>query len=409
LTAVIEEAGEESLAYLMTCYQAAKVLAAAGNVEGAVEVMNVVPKTISQDPAHAAEVSLLALEIGEGIRRLGDPITAEKMVGLAHEIRREQYGRYHPRVGLSALYAARVCFDQERWSDARKFFEVSVVGFGPYHPFNAVAYADRVYANQLVAPDAPPFPEFVMSAPKPYWRRLLNHVANTTLDVPLDVRMAVLLNVCSEAEEAIEDPGDLTRPVLVAAYQYAREADTESAADIKELLEERGWAGEDLDRAVIEPDAGSATEEFWCSPERDTTEGEQTETESQFTLFEGAAEATAGRTSEAVKAFERVLVSRGEDTLEHWAAKGCLQLIDRGWNMRHSQFKPEMRAIEAYAMSKLPKSMRSKLKGIELAARKGTMDVTFVESQLTDAQQERAAKIVQAALAWVTERSEDAG
>jgi hypothetical protein len=409
VAAVADEPGEDSLAYLVACYQGAKVLAAAGDVDAAVKLMNTVPREVSEDPNHAPHLALLALEIGEGLRRLGDPEAAEKIVGLGHGLRRDLHGLHHPRTGLSALLAARVCFDQERWSDAHKFFEASVVGLGPYHPFNAVAYAERAYAIQLVSPDASPFPEFVMSAPLPYWRRLLGHMARTTLHVPLDLRLAVLLNVSSEVEDGLEDPGDLTRPVLVAAYQYAREANDERVDVLEEVLEERGWMAEDAGVKPPSPADGANTEAFWRSPDRDDDAAQMGETEALFKLFEGAADASAGRKPSAVEAFQRVAASRGEETLEHWAAKGCLQLVERGWKLRHHQFKPEMRAIEALALSKLPKTSRAKVQGIEMSARKGAMDLTFIGSKLSDAQQKRAVQVVQEALAWVTERSEEAG
>jgi hypothetical protein len=406
VAAVAEEPGEDTLPYLIASYQGAKVLAASGDVDAAINLMNTVPREVAEDPANALTVSLLTLEIGEGLRRLGDAETGERIVGLSHGIRRDLYGPHHPKTGLSALVAARICFDLERYSDAHKFFEASAVGLGPYHPYNAVVYAERAFAIQLIAPDASPFPEFVMSAPMPYWRRLMDHLANTTLKLPLDLRLAVLLNVSSEVEDVFEDSGDLTRPLLVSAFQYARQAEDERAEVLGEVLEERGWMSDDLG-SPAEPKDGAATEEFWRSPDRDGVE-EMSEQDALFRLFEGAAEASAGRKQSAVEAFERVVASRGEDCLEHWAAKGCLQLMDRGWKLRHHQFKPEMRAIEALALSKLPKAMRAKVQGIELAARKGSMDLTFLGSKLTEAQQKRAMKVVQEALTWVTERSEDA-
>ena len=406
VAAVAEEPGEETVDYLIACYQGAKVLAAAKDVDAAVKLMNTVPKEVAEDPNNSSIVSLLALEVGEGIRRLGDPMTAEKIVGLAHGLRRELWGKQHPRMGLSALVAARVCFDQERWSDAHKFFETSLVALGPYHPYNAVAFADRAYVVQIAAPDASPLPEFAMSAPLPYWRRLLSYIARTTMHVPLDVRLAVLLNVCSEAEEAIEDPGDLTRPVLVAAYQHARDAGDDRADEFEEVLEERGWGGDDLDEPAARPDKGLHNEEFWSSPDRYPEGAKLTESEGMFMLFEGAADAAAGRTTSAVEAFERVVASRDEDTLEHWSAQGCLQRVTRGWKHRHNQFKPEIPAVESLALSKLPKAIRSKIQGIELVARRGAMDVTFVGAKLSETQQERAAAAVQEALGWVTERSE---
>lgn len=234
----------------------------------------------------------------------------------------------------------------------------------------------------------------------------MDHLANTTLKLPLDLRLAVLLNVSSEVEDVFEDSGDLTRPLLVSAFQHARQASDERAEVLEEVLEERGWMADDLGSPAA-PKDGAATEEFWRSPDRDERE-RMNEQDALFQLFEGAAEASAGRKDSALEAFERVVASRGEDCLEHWAAKGCLQLLDRGWKLRHHQFKPEMRAIEALALSKLPKTMRAKVQGIELAARKGSMDLTFLGSKLTEAQQKRAMKVVQEALTWVTERSEDA-
>jgi len=127
-----------------------------------------------------------------------------------------------------------------------------------------------------------------------------------------------------------------------------------------------------------------------------------------FKLFEGAAEASAGRKSSAIDAFERVRDASDEDTIEHWAARGCLQLLDRGWKLRHNQFKPEIRAIEALALSKLPKTTQTKLRGIELSVRKGSLDVSFLGAELTEAQQKRAAQAVQSALTWITDRSEEA-
>ena len=408
VAAVADKPGVNTLAYLTACYQGAKILAAAGDSDGAVRLMNKVPRDVSDDPNHTSHLSLLALEIGEGMRRLGEPEMAERIIGLGHSLRREQYGRYHPRVGLSALYAARVCFDMERWTDARSFFEASVVGFGPYHPFNAVAFADRAFVVQLLAPDSSPFPEFVMSAPLPYWRRLLGHMARTTLHVPLDVRLAVLLNVSCEVEDLIEDPGEITRPILVAAYRHARDAKDERAEELEEVLADRDWLGEDVKEAALVPSHGKHLERFWSSPDRDDDSEKLDELTALFKLFEGAAEATARRTGAASSAFERVVLSRSDDTLEHWAAEGCLQLLERGWKLRHNQFKPEMRAIEAFAMSRLPKAIRAKLQGIELGARNGSLDVTFIGSALTEVQKERAGLVIQEAIAWVTERSEEA-
>lgn len=404
VAAVADEPGEDSLAYLEACYRGAKVLAAAGDVDAAISLMNTVPKEVAQDPANAPVVGLLALEIGEGLRKLGDAETAERVIGLSHGLRRDVHGPYHPKTGLSALMAARTCFDLQRYADAHKFFEAAAVGLGPYHPYNAVAYAERAYVAQIIAPDAAPFPEFVMSAPLPYWRRLTERMASTTLRMPLDLRLAVLLNVSTSIEDSLDDAGELTRPLLVAAYRHAREAGDERTEVLEEVLEERGWsvAADSADR----PD-DPLQEAFWRSPDREVS-GEMGEQDALFKLFEGAAEASAGHKEPAREAFERVASSRGDQTLEHWAAKGCLQLVDRGWKLRHQQFKPEMRAIEARALSMLPKTMRAKVQGIEMVVRAGSMDLTFLGKKLTENQQNKAVKVVQDALAWVTDRSEDA-
>ncbi len=400
---VAEEPGEDTVAYLEASYRGAKVLAASGDVDAAISLMNTVPKEVAEDPANAPTVAALALEIGEGLRRMGDAQTAERVVGLSHDLRRKAFGPHHPKTGLSALMAARTCFDLGRYGDAHKFFEAGVVGLGPYHPFNAVAYADRAFVVQLVAPEGAPFPEFVMSAPRPYWRRLLTHMADTTLHMPLDLRLAVLLNVSTEVEDNCDDAEDLTRPLLESAYRHAKEAGDERVEVLEEIFEERGW-----EFCPTTPDPnGAASESFWRSPDRDT-EGEMGEQEALFKLFEGAAEASAGHSEQARAAFERVADARSDQTLEHWAAKGCLQLMDRGWKLRHQQFKPEMRAIEARALSKLPKATRAKVQGIEMAVHAGSMDLAFLGKKLTEPQQKRAVKVVQDALAWVTERSEDA-
>jgi Tetratricopeptide repeat len=407
VASVADEPGEDTLAYLVASYQGSKVLAASGDIDAAINLMNTVPREVAEDPANASTVAMLTLEIGEGLRRIGDAETAERIVGLSHGLRRQVYGSYHPKTGLSALMAARTCFDLERYSDAHKFFEASVVGLGPYHPFNAVAYAERAYAVQLIAPDASPFPEFVMSAPLPYWRRLMHHMAYTTLRMPLDLRLAVLLNVSTEVEDGFEDAGDVARPLLVAAYQHAHAADDERAEVLQEVLEERGWMDDKAALAPAKAGDGVDTLAFWRSPDRDV-DGEMSEQESLFKLFEGAAEASAKRKESAIEAFERVVAARDEETLEHWAAKGCLQLMERGWKLRHHQFKPEMRAIEARALAQLPKATRAKVQGIEMTARQGSMDLTFLGKKLTEPQQKKAVKVVQEALAWVTERSEDA-
>ncbi|MFW5740957.1 MAG: tetratricopeptide repeat protein [Myxococcota bacterium] len=404
VASVAEEPGEDTLAYLEAAYRGAKVLAAAGDVEAAISLMNTVPQEVAQDPANGPTVALLSMEIGEGLRRLGDPDAAERVIGLSHGLRRELLGPYHPKTGLSALMAARTCFDQQRYADAHKFFEAAVVGLGPYHPYNAVSYAERAYAVQLLAPDASPFPEFVMSAPLPYWRRLMEHMAATTLQMPLDLRLAVLLNVSTAIEDGLEDCGDLTKPLLVAAHRHARAAGDERTEVLEEVLEERGWAPEP---PASEQGSDAMTEAFWRSPDR---EGDQDmgEQEALFKLFEGAAEASAGRTEPARDAFQCVASKRSDDTLEHWAAKGCLQLMERGWKIRHQQFKPEMRAIEALALAKLPKATRAKVQGIEMVVQGGSLDLRFLGKKLTETQQKRAVKVVQEALAWVTERSEDA-
>lgn len=403
IAAVAEEPGEDTLPYLVACYQGAKVLAAAGDIDAAINLMNTVPSEVVEEPAHADTVALLALEVGEGIRRLGDAEAAERVVGLGHGLRREAFGPFHPRTGLSALYAARTCFDLQRFSDAHKFYEAAVVGLGPYHPFNAVAYAERAYAVQLIAPDASPFPEFVMSAPQPYWRRLVAHMAEPPLQMDLDLRIAALLNVSTLVEDDVDGPEDLTRPLLTAAFRFARDAGDDRAGALEEVLQERGW----LETAPSSPEIDARTESFWCSPDREV-EGALDEQAALFKLFEGAAEASAGHDDPATAAFERVVASRGDDTLEHWAARGSLLLLERGWKLRHQQFKPEMRAIEARALAKLPKAVRSKVQGIEIAPRSGSLDLTFIGRKLTTAQQNEAMQVVHDAISWVTDRSEDA-
>ncbi len=407
IAAVADEPGEDTLAYLMACYQGAKVLAAAGDVEAAINVMNTVPNEVAEDKNNGEIVSLLTLEIGEGFRRLGEAKAAERIIGLGHGIRRGVYGPYHPKVGLSSLMAARTCFDLERYSDAHKFYEGAVVGLGPYHPFNAVAYAERAYAVQLVAPDAPPFPEFVMSAPLAYWRRLVHHVAHNTLSMPLDLRLAVLLNISTEVEDNFGVAGDVTKPLLVSAYQYARDAKDERTEVLKEVLEEREWFGDETEAAILSPNHGASSEAFWNSPDRDI-DADMDEQAALFKLFEGAAEASSGREESAREAFGRVAEGRNDKTLEHWAALGSLQLLERGWKLQHQQFKPEMRAIEARARAKLPKPIRIKVQGIEMVPKQGSMDLTFLGKKLTEVQQTKAVKVVQDALAWVTDRSEDA-
>jgi hypothetical protein len=377
-------------------------------MDAAITLMNTVPRQVAERPENALILSTLALEVGEGMRRLGAVDTAEKIVGLGHELRRHQFGRFHPRTGLSSLYAARICMDQRRWSDAHKYYEASVVGLGPYHPFNAAAYAERAFAVQMIAPNARLFPEFVMSAPRPYWRRLVNFMAGTTLQLPLDLRMAVLLNVSCEMEETLEDSGDLSRPLLVTAYQHACTSNDERGEELEEVLQERGWCDDQVRMPPTLPEAGSDTESFWTAPDRDDDSRPMDALAISFKLFEGAAEASAGRKSSAIDAFERVRDASDEDTIEHWAARGCLQLLDRGWKLRHNQFKPEIRAIEALALSKLPKTTQTKLRGIELSVRKGSLDVSFLGAELTEAQQKRAAQAVQSALTWITDRSEEA-
>jgi len=400
--------GEESLAYLVACYNAAKVLAAAGSIDQALTLMNMVPREVSDDPASFPELSLLALEIGEGFRKLGDPDSAEKVVGLGRDLRLKLYGKHHPKYGLAMLYAGRLCCDIERWADAAKFFDASIDGFGLYHPFAAVACADRAYALQVVAPDSPPFPEWVLTAPLPYLRRMLDHIAYTTMNIPADIRISVLINVSSEVDGVVQGAEDLARPVLEAAYQYATEAETDNAGSIGEVLEERGWMTDALNEPPPAPSTDADTEEFWTAPERDDGRETLSDMPAQFKLFEGAAEATAGRKDSAIEAFQRVIATRGEDQVDYWSAKGCLLLLERGWKLKHNRFKPETRAAEALALANLPTAIRSKVDGVKLTTRKGKTEISFLGRDLSDAEQEQAAATVQEAIAWVTERSEAA-
>lgn len=452
LASVAEDAGEESLEYLVACYRGAKVLAAAGHADGAIKVLNMVPKKASQDPNNAETLSLLALEFGEGLRRLGDAQTAERIVGLAHGLRGELFGLTHPKTGVSSLMAARICFDLERWTDAARFFESSLVALGPHHPFGAVTCADRAYLVCAASQDVFPFPKITLTAPLGYWHRIVDSLVHTTLHVALDLRLAVLLTVSSELQDRVDGAVDLVRPLLVTAYRYASVANDERAVLLHELLEENGWIkdvpsqeqyvdptmnpktiGENYENEralaansnvpvsedqvdgaqsryatpLFSPEHGADTQEFWRCPDRDS-EHEWGRDDGWFRLYEGVAAMRAGNEIEAKQAFSRVVDKCADTTLEHWAAKGCLRFFERGGELGCGPFNPQPRALEALAVSKMPKTIQAKVQGVELASRDGGMSVTFIGAKLTEAQQVRAMKAVEQALSWILEQTEKA-
>lgn len=456
LASVAEDAGEESVEYLVACYRGAKVLAAAGHADGAIKVLNMVPKKASQDPSNGETLSLLALEFGEGLRRLGDAQTAERIVGLAHGLRGELFGPTHPKTGVSSLMAARICFDLERWTDAARFFESSLVALGPHHPFGAVVCADRAYLVCAASQDVFPFPKVTLTAPLGYWHRIVDSIVHTTLHVALDLRLAVLLTVSSELQDRVDGAVDLVRPLLVTAYRYASVANDERAVLLHELLEENGWINDvppheqyvdprmsqgknqrtmgekhedepvlaiDSDLPISEdhvdsiqshhapplfsPEHGADTQEFWRCPDRES-HGAWGRDDGWFRLYEGVAAMRAGDEIEAKQVFSRVADKCADTTLEHWAAKGCLRFVERGGQLGCGPFNPQPRALEALAVSKMPKTIQAKIQGVELASRDGGMSVTFVGAKLTEAQQARAMKAVEQALSWILEQTEKA-
>lgn len=414
LALIADDAGEDSAAYLEACYRGAKVLAAAGKADGAIKVLNMVPKEASQSPDNALLLATLALEFGEGLRRLGDAQTAERIIGLGHGLRRETYGPRHPKTGLAALYGARICFDLQRWTDAARFFETSLLAFGPHHPFGAVVCADRAYLVSAGSQEVFPFPRFTLAAPVTYWKRIIDRMAYTTLHVPLDLRLAVLLNVSSELQERVEQAGELVGPLLVAAYRHALLHDDERAPVIGEVLEENGWlpkqlseAGDDLtgELPALDPQSGSDTELFWRCPDRDSS-SEAQGMDGWFRLYEAVEAWRTGDELQAQQLFQTVQQRCSDATLEHWAATGCMRYMQRGGRLPSGAFNPQPRALEALALSMMPKALQAKIHGLKLTGSDGNMGVAFVGDTLTDAQQTKAMNAVRKALAWILDRTD---